>query len=120
SAPPSYPRAEVRRGSRMRRSCVAVAVVLVVLGSACSPGDPTEASRSPSAGSSAPQGGLVPAVTIELTGEAAGALEVADGALWVTHFEDTTVSRVNLDTGDEVAVVEVGPNPGGMAPVCDR
>jgi ligand-binding sensor domain-containing protein len=95
---------------------VAVAVVLAVSAPACSTDVAARPSGSPSK-SSSPGSGLTPSVTIELTGEAAGALEVADGALWVTHFEDTTVSRVNPDTGDEVAVVEVGPNPGGMAPV---
>jgi outer membrane protein assembly factor BamB len=60
-------------------------------------------------------------MTIDLTGgEAAGALGLADGALWVTHFEGTSVSRVNPDTGEEVATVEVGPRPGGMAAVGDE
>jgi outer membrane protein assembly factor BamB len=120
---PPVPRTRSWEGAPLSdRFRIVAALLLALPAAACSAGagssDPlsTTAIDSPT-----DEGELAPVVTVELGGgEAAGALAFADGALWVTHFEGTSVSRVDLDTGEEVATVEVGPRPGGMEAVGDE
>jgi len=102
------------------RTCIAVMAV-AVLTAACSGGPasiPTLSNEPPTEPTGADPGGIRPSVTIDLTGgRRAGPIEIADGALWVSHFTATALSRVDPLQAREVGTVEVGPRPGGMVSV---
>jgi DNA-binding beta-propeller fold protein YncE len=99
-------------------------VILVFIVGACSnrattshPASPTtlgsphpSESSSPSPDIEAPESGA----RISLSGGTATALAVADGALWVTHFEDGVLSRVDPAGGVETGTSDVGPNGTSM------
>jgi streptogramin lyase len=99
-------------------------VILVFIVGACSSRATTSPATSPTAlgsphpaGSSSPSPdveALEPGARISLSGGTATALAVADGALWVTHFEDGVLSRVDPARGVETATSDVGPNGTSM------
>jgi streptogramin lyase len=108
----------------MRRGLVLVMTALVLV--ACeSVGEPTESSSpaasapdttaappSPAVASPPPSAGvesLQPTGTISLSGGTATGLVEADGALWVVHFEDGVLSRVDPESEVEATTV-VGAN----------
>jgi virginiamycin B lyase len=44
-----------------------------------------------------------------------GEAAAGEGAVWVTHVTDDTVSRIDPRTNDEVATIKVGPQPRQVA-----
>jgi outer membrane protein assembly factor BamB len=93
-------------------------VSVALLAAACGGGSasiPTLSAEPPTGPTGSVLGGLQPTVAIELTGgRRAGPIEVADGAVWVSHFPAATISRVDPRQAREVGMVETGPRPGGM------
>jgi len=103
-------------------------IVALVVGlglAACSPGEgpPTGPSSSPPpttvATSHAPTttpspAALEPAAVVRLTGRSAAGLAELDGSLWVSHFEGSTLSEVDVSADREVRTVEVGRHPGSI------
>jgi YVTN family beta-propeller protein len=43
------------------------------------------------------------------------AVAVGAGGVWVTNYDDDTVSRVDPATNEVVATIEVGPHPDHIA-----
>ena len=98
--------------------------ILVLFFWACSSGTATSPPASPTSVDSPRPTGLpfpspnvevlAPKARIPLSGGTATALAVADGALWVTHFEDGVLSRVDPASGVETGTSAVGPNGTSM------
>ncbi len=53
---------------------------------------------------------LEPTARISMSGGTATGLAAADSSLWVTHFEDGALSRVDPQRGEEIGTTDVGPN----------
>ena len=75
---------------------------------------PTDA--PPSASPTATPEELRPAAVVRLTGRSAAGLAMMGGSLWVSHFEGTTLSEVDMASVRETGTVEVGRHPGPPRP----
>jgi len=108
----------------LRRSLV-LAMAVLVLGACETVGEPPTGSPSstspmasttsspPAATSASPSSDvqtLEPTARISLSGGTASGLAEADGALWVVHFEDGVLSRMDPDARAEAGTSVVGPN----------
>ncbi|HEY7282380.1 MAG TPA: hypothetical protein VID47_12390 [Actinomycetota bacterium] len=63
---------------------------------------------------------LRPVAVVRLTGRSAAGLAVMGGSLWVSHFDGTAVSEVDMASNREVRTVEVGRHPGSIAAMGGR
>jgi streptogramin lyase len=108
----------IRRG-------VVLAMTVLLLGACESVGEPPTGagaasspttSAAPASGSAASPSpsndveGLEPTASIPLSGGTATGMVQADGALWVVHFEDGVLSRVDPEAETEAGTNSVGPN----------
>ncbi len=81
---------------------------------------PAPTTAPPSASSSPSPVGLRPAAVVRLTGRSAAGLAVAGDALWVSHFEGTALSEVDMGSNREIRTLEVGRHPGSIAAMDGR
>jgi len=63
---------------------------------------------------------LRPDAVVRLTGPSAAGLAVLGDSLWVSHFEGSTLSEVDMATGREVRTIDVGRHPGSVAALDGR
>ena len=110
------------------RPRLALVIVVLVMG-ACSsgraappPASQTSGSPQPTRSSSPspPVEALEPVARTPLSGGTATGLAVADGALWVIHFEDGVLSRVDPAGGVETAASAVVPNGTSLTSLAGR
>jgi outer membrane protein assembly factor BamB len=57
---------------------------------------------------------IEPAAVVRLTGRSAAGLAAVGDSLWVSHFEGSTLSEVDMAADEEVGTVDVGRHPGSI------